>query len=464
MKRNKSLIITGNGADLYSKLETKYSDYINLNHDKIKESYNFFVQFKSIANQYKENHNIMFGPDTEGKIQNFPLFVISRNNSEINDFFADLKKELNNFPNNLQHPNEISDKLIRDLKSLIDDFFVSFKSFNLWECLTIVLDKTDGTWYDIERTINNFILSKCLFNKPDKSIFPYVDSLLNDIKNNTFILENSYYSTSSRYLRSIGWFNFIIFVLLFKHNDVINGNSCSYMLEELYEFENSFSSYIKKNISSHKEYNENICKLFHKIKGLSKNKNANLLTFNYTNPSLYGCHIKKTKNIHGNIFNKSKLNHSPIIIGIDSDIDPIYKENSSDYQNIFSFTKTKRILSMVDDYTNVLDSNIDEIIFFGHSLGEADYSYFQSIFDYYDIYNSNILIKFIFNPRHKSNDSEDTKLKKNILKLESQSVKVSNLINKYGETLDNINHGNNLLHKLLTQGRLEILNINDSTN
>ncbi len=37
--------------------------------------------------------------------------------------------------------------------------------------------------------------------------------------------------------------------------------------------------------------------------------------------------------------------------------------------------------------------------------------------------------------------------------------RVTDLLSIYGETLDNIDHGNNLIHKLLLEGRLSIESI-----
>lgn len=37
---------------------------------------------------------------------------------------------------------------------------------------------------------------------------------------------------------------------------------------------------------------------------------------------------------------------------------------------------------------------INEIAFFGHSLSKLDYSYFQTIFDFYDLYSSDVTLAF----------------------------------------------------------------------
>lgn len=80
-----------------------------------------------------------------------------------------------------------------------------------------------------------------------------------------------------------------------------------------------------------------------------------------------------------------------------------------------------------------------EIKFYGHSLSEADYSYFQSIFDYYDLYeNTNVSLTFYYSEGYEQNDA------------------IYGLISEYGKTLTNKEQGKNLIHKLLLENRLKI--------
>lgn len=58
-------------------------------------------------------------------------------------------------------------------------------------------------------------------------------------------------------------------------------------------------------------------------------------------------------------------------------------------------------------------------------------------------YGSNIVVMFLFRET-KSYDGSDL------------YPKVTKLINRYGETLDNEDHGRNLLHKLILENRLFI--------
>ncbi|WP_239077247.1 hypothetical protein [Listeria seeligeri] len=97
-----------------------------------------------------------------------------------------------------------------------------------------------------------------------------------------------------------------------------------------------------------------------------------------------------------------------------------------------------------------LDKTITEIIFYGHSLSEADYAYFQSVFDYLDIYSENIVLKFYYT-NYLMPDMEKVR--------HEMTVAVRKLIHNYGATMDNKEKGNNLLHKLLLEERISVLEL-----
>ena len=175
-------------------------------------------------------------------------------------------------------------------------------------------------------------------------------------------------------------------------------------------------------------------KIFNKPKNELKESNINVLTFNYTDylKEYFGVYI----NIHGTADNP--------IFGID------FKSINENQQYIY-FTKTSRVLEANIEKEKITSpllyiGETRKIVFFGHSLAEADYSYFQSIFDYYDIYNSGIELKFLY-----YNYSDEAK--------DNIHTSVMNLINTYGKSLDNKDKGSNLLHKLLLESRIKIVEI-----
>lgn len=152
-----------------------------------------------------------------------------------------------------------------------------------------------------------------------------------------------------------------------------------------------------------------------------------ILSFNYTIP----LNFERLRNIHGNIIDRN------IIFGIDYD-----KVNSFFDNEPVNFTKSFRILDSKINNSIIPLSNLDIILFFGHGLGEADYSYFQAIFDKVDLYHGNTTLIFYWN---QFDDNDQYKI---IIE------RVTKLIEKYGQTFSNKDHGRNLFTKLLLENRI----------
>ncbi len=170
--------------------------------------------------------------------------------------------------------------------------------------------------------------------------------------------------------------------------------------------------------------------------------NTNILSFNYT--ALFD--ILKAKspckysNVHGKLCSgdcATDCSGSSIIFGIDDRIIQTQDANSE----LRLFSKTYRKMLDSGDPISILPPNDQsvEIIFYGHSLSAADYSYFQSIFDYYDLYgNNNVSLVFYYSKGFENHDA------------------VYKLISEYGKSLTNKEQGENLIHKLLLENRLRI--------
>jgi len=207
---------------------------------------------------------------------------------------------------------------------------------------------------------------------------------------------------------------------------------------DLFQFENKFKEFLIKDLNNKKDlYNKNTKKLIEELIGPSDYKT---LTFNYTSPSILN--IKDTEYVHGS------LNSDKIIMGVDS--------TKVDYMNpSYIFTKTYR---KVEQYVNhdfkvvndILNNEFTEIIFFGHSLNEQDYAYFQTIFDKQNLYDGNIRLKFYYYVY-------DVKQEEHIKEMQTRSV--VKLIETYGTSLVNKSQGKNLLHNLLIHNRLKIKRI-----
>ena len=79
-------------------------------------------------------------------------------------------------------------------------------------------------------------------------------------------------------------------------------------------------------------------------------------------------------------------------------------------------------------------------------MSSADYSYFQSIFDIVSLYDSDVKLYFFF-----SNYADGVE--------DETFMRVTSLLSAYGETMENKDHGKNLVHKLILEGRLAVVSI-----
>ncbi len=234
----------------------------------------------------------------------------------------------------------------------------------------------------------------------------------------------------------------------------------SFLLEELNLLESRFEEYLINEIKLSKNYHNNSIKLIHQLFDIKESTHHkghfDLLNFNYTEPfkkedlnsfSRAGIFSPSSNvsynNIHG------KLSEKNIIFGIDP---KGFKTTDSQYL----FTKTYR--QMIGNYlissktTNLLKPNKHtSIVFYGHSLSSLDYSYFQAIFDCYQIYSSNVNLIFYYSIYDLNRANE--------IKLDMVN-KVMNLIESYASTLDNYDHRENLISKLIIEGRLTIEELN----
>lgn len=231
---------------------------------------------------------------------------------------------------------------------------------------------------------------------------------------------------------------------IYKLNSYSNSSLEEVLMLELNKYEKYFSDYIKtEETSKFIEYHERRCSILTKLSGgLEATQSISVMNFNFTPNHFSDAAELREKiglahvNVHGSYFGNS-------IFGIDTkslkDIDSI----GSGYR----FTKTYRKLALkMKRSTEILNHNITDIIFYGHSLGPADYAYFQSVFDYLDIYNNPIVLTFYY-----SNYKENVR--------EEQTIAVRNLIEEYGKTFDNIHKGKNLLHKLLLEERISVTDL-----
>lgn len=339
------------------------------------------------------------------------------------DFFNDLNIKL---PSGYNKNFTINETQLSHWLSIKD--IKTGKNYNFWSLYMTLLKPNNPDWNNIEAIIYDVLTS--IPDKLNSILLSGVHSRANFVD---LIRELSD--------ENIKIFSSLLYIF-FADNDK-NDNIYEFLLFELKELENSFKEYLQSLTQN--MYQSTLKKstnLLSKITGSLSLSNISFLNFNYTPLILSepNDNSKLVRYIHGSIDN-----NSDIIFGIDStDISP--NENSE----IYRFTKTARIMErdIHSKSVNILSKDITNISFIGHSLSKSDYTYFQSIFDYLSIYNSDVQLTFYSTEFHQ----DHTEMAK-------YQYAIQLLIEKYGKTLGNEANGKNLLAKLLLENRLHITDI-----
>ena len=291
---------------------------------------------------------------------------------------------------------------------------------NLFYLYLMFLKKCDLNWNEVESNILPFI-------RDTSKIFKLkMETILGNIEKNEMY----------KYL--------LIAKVIIK--DRKNLNFLDFIMEQLNLFEKDFGNYIGSL----------------ELKGESKNRLINIfrttcrkkiINFNYS--IFLQDLIDRYKDIaFSEIEIARRIKPIESIVNIHGDFkNPIFGIDSLNSEEQFqNFTKTSRILNndTIENFELPKPEKLGTINFFGHSLSKADYSYFQSLFDYYDIYSSNIKLNFMYSEYDK-NDLTRAKREthNNVVKL----------MKNYGEKLENKDNGKNLLHKLLIENRIKLINV-----
>ena len=233
-------------------------------------------------------------------------------------------------------------------------------------------------------------------------------------------------------------------------------NICPYwFLDELMKFEHQFAEYLKEQVQASTDYLPRAKKLILQLADGENDywdgRSLYVLNFNYPDPFANKDITPRDEDEGGRTYSTNvhgTYESDNIIFGVD------YTAKNLP-SNMHFFTKTHRkMLQTKSD--KALFPNVDEIKFYGHSLGEADYSYFHSIFDCYNLYGDKlgdygyddpVELQFYFTIYDTTKDCE---IKRNA------TDSVYKLITTYGTTFENPDRGKNLLHKLLLEGRVHI--------
>lgn len=334
-------------------------------------------------------------------------------------------------------------------------YFLWGEGLTVWDFI-LFEDKQQRAWYDVEECIKEWVD----YSSPSAPSSPHLRQICD-----AFVKPDKYHWPRLKFpVKAQPCV--LAYATDFYSWDGQPGPLLGILLDQLHRFEAWFAGYISNQVSRHSHYpacaNNLITDLANdempeKILDLEYSEDRysarpgsiNILDFNYTYPvNHWWKNCPTCLNVHG------LADDGNIIFGIDgTNLIP----EQEYYANIVKFTKTYRIMelnstphpSLVSPYlSSDPNSATNTIKFFGHSLAEADYSYFQAIFDEVRLYESNTRLIFYYNERRPDG--------KNANAQEEMFEKVNHLITTYGQTLDNKDHGKNLLHKLLLESRLII--------
>lgn len=291
---------------------------------------------------------------------------------------------------------------------------------NLFYLYLIFLKKCDLNWNEVESNILTFI-------RDTSKIFKLkMETILGNIEKNEMY----------KYL--------LIAKVIIK--DRKNLSFLDFMMEQLNLFEKDFGNYI----GSLELKEESKSRLINIFRTTCRKK---IINFNYS-IFLQNLIDRYKDTAFSEIEIPRRIKPIESIVNIHGDFkNPIFGIDSHNSEEQFqNFTKTSRILNndTIGNFELSKPEKLGTINFFGHSLSEADYSYFQSLFDYYDIYSSNIKLNFMYSEYDK-NDLTRAKREthNNVVKL----------MKNYGEKLENKDKGKNLLHKLLIENRIKLINV-----
>lgn len=443
-----NLIILGNGFDLATKYKSTFGDFFDTFNDldEYKSAKQLIddLSFKykdGISDTKNEERITMIIDDDRLNIKVNPILAFP----EENDYhkMKVLAKEIS-----MRNFNEVNiNKMISDIREndeTISDINVGELKHSFWGIWFLILKGENlRDWSAVEEQLTNFFREKLVLNKG----IGLERITATTTRYKTLFKLISIYSGLDLEISSIkvDYIDFILLKYFIKYNPEVIDNKefdlqmyNDLLMKQLNQFEKAFAFYLNDMINNTNSFIDTardalITKLGYKT-GLNS-----ILNFNYT--KIDGVLESDVRHIHGSLENEN------IIFGIDS--------NDLDYsEDYYMFTKTYRI--MADNQGNHVDiflnnEDVDNIIFFGQSLSESDYSYFQSIFDHYNIYD-NKKIKLIFYSLIFEEKIED-QIKKD------QYDHVGTLLDEYSKTIPDKRAQKNLMHKLLLENRLSVINL-----
>lgn len=521
-KKNRSLLILGNGFDLQCGLNTTYDNFFNLKFRIILTAQIHCEYLKNIPKANKDYKITLEEQKTKSK--KFFRQNLDKDNNSINTL---VKTYIEKFSDELKELKQIDTQdinLTKKIDALNDEFesLMTNEKTNSWELIALaafafIENDSPIMWSDVERMIYKVITWVLIGRKQSDAQLRKSDDPVN----------GKYYTVAKDYLDKNADTNFMNFFDDYSFENDVALNRPPYqntfrkviekefyapykssdalaikMLDELVKFESIFSNFInqqtgldyekdEKTINYYQHATKLIYSLIYPNDNLDEDTTTiiDILNFNYTFdvrfkiPFLKSIDLKgkwqinSWNNIHGvacwnsdiaqqqysQLFKNKELEKLPApIFGVDNheifEIDSGENDNWDDPRIIF--TKSYRL---IDNHVNSIrntafQKKVDTIIIYGHSLNRADYSYFESIFDIYDVFNSDVKLRFYYWRGYDKKDNLSEEQKKVIAKQQERKAmkNIAKLLNSYGSTLEN-EHGENIINKLVLEQRLSLL-------
>lgn len=427
----KQLIVLGNGFDLKCRLKSSYADFF------LQRFSELFCDGKAESLEEIEDvlnlkRNVIFKNIQEVTRVSFYKLVGSC------DFFRVFSKEL--------HSNDTLNRW--DVIFLFAQVCIG-KDINLYE------------WQDVESIVYEVVSIALTPSLQFESRVSYKEKIM---------IDNSEYNGKDFFKKMVSYISQIE-----KKDDV--AGMATELLSELKKFEAIFAKFIEEQFELNRK-DKYISSAVDLLKGISRylpymqmDTNAieqiDVLSFNYSLDENFRSVIEDSRinswsNIHGvasfktpnAIKDKTDYNRDlglpAPIFGVDNH-DIVNETNETDLR--ISFTKPYRVIE--NNVNGIRESTgyegVDLISIYGHSLGRADYSYFEALFDENNLYHSNCKIEYYYY----QGEDEETK----VIKRQEAITKMYSLLTEYGTTLSDT-HGGSIVNKLNLENRLSVVPMN----
>ncbi len=397
---------------------------------------------------------------TEQDAQNFSLPAINQNmnipNFNLPDFRPNWHQLIivgNGFDLECGLPSGFSDYINARNKEINESENDETRSYTLTIWDTILQGMPNANWCDIEGAISNWMAPDGVEPLSEGTLFAKCLNILTNYNPTVYDPNNVEEVVAFQLCRRFPnyWGTWTSSLLL----DIT--------MKDLHVLEEEFAKYLQGVVSKSDDYKDRASKLMIELMLYERpseeeyDVQESILSFNYTraaNDFRSKEHAINYVNVHGRLGGET-------VFGIDG-------SRIMNNELVVPFTKTYRVMSLnppdiekiveVPTNASAYGQGTRVIKFYGHSLGKADYSYFQAIFDAVNLYEGETKLIFFFRPHgQKPGDRGDVEEAKK----EAMSKAIA-LLTSYGATLDNKDHGTNLIHKLLTEGRLVVALLPDT--